>query len=382
VWDYTLTLAYGLVATGEAHVLVAVIGPEPDAARRQHAVAIDGLEIEAVGGRLEWMDGGQEATADVRTATARLAARWDADLVHVNGQLGLACLGDDSTFADEPPPVVLVLHSDVTTWWRWVKDGGGSASTLPDYLNWHRALAAHALECADAVVCPSRFLADEFTTSYGLSFRPPQVIYNAVTPPEPPVPAVARERDLAIVVGRVWDEAKNVALVAEALRRCTRPWRLEVAGDLAEPGRLPVTPPVAPRLSYRGFLDKPALSTLFHRAAIYIAASSYEPFGQTPAEAALAGCTVLANDIPVFRELWGDAARYFARNDAASLADRLDLLYDHQDDLAASAAAAAQRVRERYGVTQMVDAYLRLYRHLLQPSQLVTSIPTSQLWRR
>src|SRR5690349_6909751 len=52
VWDYSLTLACGLVATGEARALVAVIGPEPDAVRRRHAAGIDGLDIEVVGGRL------------------------------------------------------------------------------------------------------------------------------------------------------------------------------------------------------------------------------------------------------------------------------------------------------------------------------------------
>lgn len=40
-------------------------------------------------------------------------------------------------------------------------------------------------------------------------------------------------------------------------------------------------------------------------------AEIYEPFGIAPLEAALCGCTVVANDIASLREVWGDDALYF-----------------------------------------------------------------------
>jgi glycosyltransferase involved in cell wall biosynthesis len=275
----------------------------------------------------------------------------------------------------------LVLHSDLTTWWRWAKDGGSGPSTLPEQFHWHRRLAWDALRRADAVVCPTAFLAGEFAQLYELE-RPPTVIYNGVSVPAPLQPPVQREPDLAVVVGRVWDEAKNIAVVAEALRTqrtqraCGRFWRVEVAGGLAEPGQGPKAVPEAPGLSYRGFLAKPALAALLHRASLCIAPSSYEPFGQAPAEAALAGCAVLANDTPVFREVWGEAAAYFARNDAQSLATMLSALLDNPPCVARLAAAARRRVVERYDVDRMVGAYLKLYHRLL-----CSSHPTSHAWR-
>ena len=369
VWDVTLSLASGLLASDGAAVLLVCVGPPPDAARLAAAQAIPGLTLEVLGGHLEWMEGGRDWLETLRHETARRAAAWNADLVQVNAGsagTGLAGVGDEAPLrARSPrPPVVLGVHGDVAIWWLWVMDGGALPGTVAAYLHWQRELARQALRRADAVVCPSAFLANELVRCYRLARRP-SVIPNAVLPlPEPDGP-ICREPDLAAVVGRAWDEAKNVALVAKARHACRRPWRVEVAGDLAEPGRLPAVPPGAPGLSYLGFVNKRGLSRLFHRATVYVASSSYEPFGLSPVEAALAGCAVVANDIPAFREVWGDAAAYFARNDAGALAALLDDLYDQPARVAALAAAAGRRAAQRYTMDRMVGAYRALYTRLL-----------------
>ena len=44
---------------------------------------------------------------------------------------------------------------------------------------------------------------------------------------------------------------------------------------------------------------------------MYAATARYEPFGMEVLEAALSRCAIIANDIPSFREIWGDDAIYF-----------------------------------------------------------------------
>jgi glycosyltransferase involved in cell wall biosynthesis len=364
VWDYALTLAGGLIQGGDARVVLVVVGPAPTEARVGSARAIAGLQLHVLDGRLEWMEGGQDWLGATRAGVARLAAEWAADVVHVN-QLSLAGVGAEAPLSEAPhsPAVVLGVHSDVVTWWQWVKEGGKGPGTLPEYLHWQRELARDALPRANAVVCPSAFLAGEIARSYGLA-RAPHVIHNAVGPLPLPDPVPVREPHLAVVVGRAWDEAKNVAVVAEALRRCRRPWQVTVAGDTVEPGRAPSPPPAAHGLQYAGFLDKWQLAQLFGRAAVCLAPSSYEPFGLAAAEAALAGCAVVANDLPSYREIWGHAARYFARNDPQSLADTLDGLYDDPAAVRRLAAVARIRVQKHYTLDRMVAAYVALYRRL------------------
>ena len=245
VWDHSLLLARGLIGLTGARVLLIAAGPAPDASRSAAADAVPGLEWRALAGQLEWMDGGRDWLGVWRREVAALAAGWGADVVHVN-QLGLAGVGDEPLLATMPrrPALVLGVHSDVVTWWRWVKGGGQQGAPLPEHLTWQRELAQQALRCADRVVCPSAFLARELAATYRLSGLP-AVVHNAVGAlPDSEAPAAghppAGERGLrgqAVVAGRVWDEAKNLALVAEALGLCRTPWEVEVAGELSAGAR-------------------------------------------------------------------------------------------------------------------------------------------------
>jgi glycosyltransferase involved in cell wall biosynthesis len=368
VWDVSLALAAGLLARGAAKVQLVVVGPPPNDAKLAAARAVPDLAVEVIAGCLEFMAGGDAWQEPLRRQVAQLAAGWRAGVVHVNasGAFGLAGLAQEAPVRRmaRPPVLVLGVHGDVVTWWRWVKDGGREPSTFPDYMRWQRDLAWQALWQADAVVCPSEFMAGEVADLYGLGRRP-VVIHNAVPPLPSPAPPVERERGLAALVGRAWDEAKNLPLVAQALGHCERPWRVEVAGDLVEPGRSPAPPIEARGLKYLGFLDKDALARLFHRASVYVAASRHEPFGLAPVEAALCGCAIVANDLPSYREVWADAALFFARNDPHALAQTLDWLSDHPAEQLRLAAAGRRRAAERYTVGRMVDAHLDLYREAL-----------------
>ncbi|MBS1630823.1 MAG: glycosyltransferase [Bacteroidetes bacterium] len=56
---------------------------------------------------------------------------------------------------------------------------------------------------------------------------------------------------------------------------------------------------------------------------LYIISSSYEGFGLAPLEAMALGLPTIVSDIPVFREVMGDAALYFSLDDDQQLADIL-----------------------------------------------------------
>ena len=73
----------------------------------------------------------------------------------------------------------------------------------------------------------------------------------------------------------------------------------------------------------------------------------------------------MANDIPSFREIWGDAAMYFRANDAESLAEAIRQLSEDRDLRRTYANRAYQRARERFTAKRMIDDYLELYRSLL-----------------
>jgi glycosyltransferase involved in cell wall biosynthesis len=97
---------------------------------------------------------------------------------------------------------------------------------------------------------------------------------------------------------------------------------------------------------------------------MYAATSRYEAFGMAPLEAALSRCAIVANNIPSFREIWGDDAIYFSTNDASGLASAIRELARDRDLCRAYANRAYQRARDRYNHKRMIDEYLQLYRGL------------------
>jgi glycosyltransferase involved in cell wall biosynthesis len=86
----------------------------------------------------------------------------------------------------------------------------------------------------------------------------------------------------------------------------------------------------------------------------------------SPLEAALSRCAIVANDIPTFREIWDDAAIYFERNNAASLAENIRRLSEDRELCRAYGNLAYQRARERFTAKRMLDEYLQLYRSMLK----------------
>ena len=82
-------------------------------------------------------------------------------------------------------------------------------------------------------------------------------------------------------------------------------------------------------------------------------------------EAALSRCALIANDLPVFRELWGDAALYFRRNDTQALGMSLRRLYDDEALREEYGERAYRRARECFDAARMVDEYVELYQQLI-----------------
>jgi glycosyltransferase involved in cell wall biosynthesis len=83
-------------------------------------------------------------------------------------------------------------------------------------------------------------------------------------------------------------------------------------------------------------------------------------------EAALSRCALLVNDIPSLREVWGNAALYFNRDDASSLVKNLAALHDDPQLRSEYAKRAYQHAIAHYTADQMVEEYLHLYSALLE----------------
>jgi glycosyltransferase involved in cell wall biosynthesis len=292
----------------------------------------------------------QDSQADLENSAEYLKALvWEVkpDLLHLS-QFFYGALPVDV-------PRLVVAHSDVVSWWVAVH---GHEPSGDGWMNWYRDLVTRGLSHATAVVAPSQWMLDQLATFY---LRPAigRVIYNGRSP-ELFDPG-ADKQDCVLSVGRLWDSGKQVALLTEQ----SMPVPVCIVGSDVHPHEAFRTGSrrngTNAGLHFPGSLSEAKLSAYYSRAAIYAATSRYEPFGLAPVEAALSRCAIVANDIPTFHELWGDAAVYFPRNDPAGLAEMVQHLYSDRHLLERCANLACERARARFAADRMVEEYLALY---------------------
>lgn len=340
VWTYALELARGLAGRG-VEVMLAVVGRPPDEGQAAAARAIAGLELAVTGLELEWEDRTGPLGAEARARLLGLERAFRPDLVQTSGFREAA--------AGFAAPVVLVAHSCVRTWW-WACRRGEPDAGWDAYARGVRA----GLAAADAVVAPSEAFLADFAATWG-ALRRPRVILNGLDLELPP----ATKRPVILAAGRLWDEAKNVAALAQIVPNL--PWPVLVAGEPPRAG-------FGDRVRCLGRVPRPELHALMAAAAIFAAPARYEPFGLAVLEAARSGCALVLGQVPSLVEVWGDAARFVAPDDPEGL--RRTLLALIEDRAARTALQAAALARSgAYGGRRMTDGYLALYAELARRTE-------------
>ena len=353
VWAYTRELVTGLVGRGVRVTLVSV-GEIPLPQQTYWIDSLQGLEYHPTAFRLNWMEEAEQDLEESSAYLAALAREVKPDVLHLNH----ACYGSLPVSI----PRVVVAHGDFISWWKAVH---GREPEESRWLRWYRDTMIRGLSGATAVVAPNAWMLDTIRSCY-IRSRHESVIYNGRNPLAFN-PYIGKE-DSILAVGRLWDAGKQVSL----LTQCTHPLPVCIVGsDAAVPAlKVPIRAEVKLavddlRVSLKGPQNEVQMRALYSRASIYAATSRYEPFGIGALEAALSRCAIVANDIPSFREVWGEDALYFRANDAASLAEVIQSLSEDRNVCRAYGNRAYHRARERFSAKRMLDEYLGLYRNLL-----------------
>jgi glycosyltransferase involved in cell wall biosynthesis len=214
---------------------------------------------------------------------------------------------------------------------------------------------ARGLRAADAVVSPTRWMLRSLRDHYGSPARA-RLIPHGVSLERF---AVARKEPFVLAAGRIWDQAKNLAVLAAVAPHLA--WPVYLAGS--------EDPPEGARRRHAGFralgwVEPEALRGWMARASIYALPARYEPFGLSVLEAALSGCALVLGDIPALREVWGDAAIYAAPDDGQALATQIERLVEAPVQRR-SLAVAARRRAAAFSAERMARRYLALYRELV-----------------
>jgi glycosyltransferase involved in cell wall biosynthesis len=335
VWRYSLELCEAWAERG-IRIVLAVLGPAPDESQRQEAESISGLILHQTGLGLDWTAPDPQTLERSAAELAALARRHRVQSVHLHAP---ALVGR----ADWHAPAIAVVHSCLLTWWQAMRAGAA-----PDEFHCRIEATSRGLRRADAIIAPSAAFAASVRHAYQLG-RSIAVIHNG----RRPVPLPARLRAPGVfAAGRLWDEAKNVAGLDAAAADLPAP--VTVAGATAQPAGTQVA---LRHARHAGVLNEAALAEHLAANTVFAGLSLYEPFGLAVLEAAQAGMALVLSDIPVFRELWDNAAIFVDPRSTQAIQAGLRHALACPEPLARRAAARAKT----FGRNAMADSTWRVH---------------------
>ena len=116
---------------------------------------------------------------------------------------------------------------------------------------------------------------------------------------------------------------------------------------------------------FLGFVSDHELTGLYKSAKAFVFPSLAEGFGLPGLEAMAAGCPVVCSDIPVFHEIYGDAAIYFDPNNARDIAEKINNVFHSNDTYHHSMVERGKEHAKKFSWRKMAQETLEVYKEII-----------------
>ncbi|HST22066.1 MAG TPA: glycosyltransferase family 1 protein [Blastocatellia bacterium] len=251
-----------------------------------------------------------------------------------------------------------------------------------------RAMAKRILKGfrkAARVTCDSVATRDEVVSNGLLPPEKVVVIPNGVHPAYSPEPRAQADREADRLLGPVRDDCIDILHVGSTIQRKRIDVLLKVFAALlkefpgsrlirvggaftAQQSELAAELNLSKAIIILPFLERNILAAVYRRAALVLQPSDGEGFGLPVIEAMASGASVIASDIPVLREVGGDAAAYCpVANVAAWREQAIALIHERFEnpDLWATRRAAGLTQAGKFTWAVYAQKVTRLYEEVL-----------------
>ena len=329
VQDVVLGLARYLDSQGGD---VVVVGPG-------QPVEDPGVEVRSLGDTMTIPANGSKVPVSVSvTVRSRLVeAVKDVDLMHIHEPL--TPLVGWAALSVRDVPKVVTFHADAPKWVR----------TL------YRVLAPAGRWALDGVVTTA--VSPVSASAVPESWGKPTIVPNALDVSSFDLDESRSANQIAFL-GR--DEPrKGLDVLLDAwpdIRAAAPEASLEAMGPNRDP---------SPGVSFHGRTDEVSKRRILARSAVFVAPNlKGESFGMIVAEAMAAGCAIVASDIPAFRHVARNAARYFPPGDSGELAAQVASLLTEPEEAQRLGELAKHLVR-RFDWGEVADLYRAVYQEAM-----------------
>lgn len=340
IWSYTIKLCESIKFYIKADILIVSFGGKPDKFQEEEAKALN-LDIMYTDYFPEISD--KRAVIDAENFLLQVINDFDPNIVHLNHYM---------TISDKVEcPVIVTGHGDLISLIKWTR-----SNTFKN-IDQYRESVKNAVNSADAVILTSRFAVECLHKEYDFNnkFR---VIYNGINIDTasnlPEKPCILAEGDLN-------DRSKNIGLLMKIADKIPESIKIRVIGNNNFDRN-------NKRIEWINNLSFEEKVQLHKKSSIFLALSSYEPFGFSSIISAYSNCAILANDIPFHRELWGDCACVYERNNINSFIRNLNNLIENEKLLTFTAKSCQAKALSAFSMKRMGLEYINIYRAILQIS--------------
>ena len=341
VWTYAIGLCRSLQAYNfEIHLVT--MGKWLSEHQNKEVRELDHVTLYESNLKLEWMEDPWEDITLAKEWIGEIYRKVQPDIMHFNNYAQVSSQWQCS--------ILTVFHSCVLTWHTAVR-----GRCAPSRWNRYKAMVESALFLSDSVVFPSEAIKSQALREYG-SIARAEVIYNGFDSPTTIIP---EKLPVVLSAGRIWDEAKNTALLCRIAPLLT--WPVKIAGDQGENS----DPALAHgNVTFLGQLPNKGLLEHMREASIFMMPAKYEPFGLAVLEAAGSGCALALSAISTLQEVWGEAAVYFDPDDREDALRVVQNLID-DDHLRRTLSQKAKDKAAVFTAERMAAQYRAVYKRLL-----------------
>ncbi|MCA9372899.1 glycosyltransferase family 4 protein [Candidatus Woesebacteria bacterium] len=256
-------------------------------------------------------------------------------------------------------PFVVTIHDLL-----WHHYRGQSVTTLQPWLYWwkylgYRLVASASVLRAKQIFVPSQEIKQTLSKYYPSVAKKCTITYEGVELEPANNPKRALPKKYLLFVGSLYPH-KNIAVVLKALQKLPSLSLLLVGSRSVfsqQVHDLVQTLGLGEQVSFFGRATETELHYLYQQATALVQPSVSEGFGLTGIEAMAAGTPVIASDIPVFHEIYQDAAVFCQPHNPEDFVSAIKNLPRKRDKLIASGTALAKKYSWKQMSSQTLAAY-------------------------
>lgn len=256
--------------------------------------------------------------------------------------------------------IVVTIHDLL-----WHEQRGSHVTTLPAWQYWlkygaYMVTVEQAVNRAKTIFVPSKTVGNIIKKHYPKNKAKIVITYEGVETaflhqhrPSQPI------KKQLVYTGSLYPH-KNIEVVFKALKKLPA-FSLKLVGSRnifqQQTMALAKKHQVSQQVEFLGRLNDQALSKLYQESFALVFPSLSEGFGLPGLEAMAVGLPVIASDIPIFREIYQDAAAYFDPHSAEELVEKILVLEPSRKTL----SKAGQELVSHYSWDEMAKQTLAHY---------------------